>query len=64
MLFSDNVSLEDEIALKRYARERKLLLMGRIAARPSLTACRSAFANRWRAGEIGCIAGSGTGCSR
>src|SRR5207244_5037236 len=28
MLFSDNVALEDEIALKRYAKERNLLVMG------------------------------------
>jgi len=41
MLFSDNVPLEQEIKLKKFARSRGLLVMGRIAARRSLMACRS-----------------------
>ena len=61
MLFSDNVSLEDEIALKRYARERKLLLMGPDCGTAIIDGVPLGFANRVRAGEIGCIAGSGTG---
>ena len=43
MLFSDNVSLDDEIALKRYARSHELLVMGPDWARRSSAACRSAL---------------------
>ncbi len=32
MIFSDNVTLDDEIRLKRRARDKGLLVMGRIAA--------------------------------
>lgn len=38
MLFSDNVSLADELALKQLAHERGLLLMGPIVVRQSLMA--------------------------
>src|SRR5881296_2388038 len=50
MLFSDNVPVETEVALKRLALERGLLMMGRTAAPPSWTACRSASPTRCRAG--------------
>ncbi len=38
MLFSDNVSLDDELALKQLAHKKRLLMMGRTAAPPSSTA--------------------------
>ncbi len=41
MLFSDNVSVEDELALKQLAHEKGLLMTGRTAARRLLTARRS-----------------------
>jgi len=41
MLFSDNVPLEQEIKLKKFARSRGLLVMGPDCARRSLMACRS-----------------------
>ena len=37
MLFSDNVTVDEERELKTFAAERGLLVMGRIAARPSST---------------------------
>lgn len=37
MLFSDNVSLDDELALKQLAHEKGLLMMGRTAEPPLLT---------------------------
>lgn len=61
MVFSDNVSIEDEIALKAYARAHKLLLMGPDCGSAIIDGIPLGFANRVRAGEIGCIAASGTG---
>ncbi len=43
MLFSDNVSVEDELALKQLAHEKGLLMMGQTAARRLSTARRSAL---------------------
>ncbi|HWF61415.1 MAG TPA: hypothetical protein VN666_14035 [Nitrospira sp.] len=40
MLFSDNVDLKDEIALKRFAQERDLIVMGPDAELPLSTASR------------------------
>ena len=61
MLFSDNVSLEDEIALKRLARERELLVMGPDCGTAIINGVPLAFANVVRRGAIGCIGASGTG---
>ena len=61
MVFSDNVSLEDEIALKTYARAHKRLLMGPDCGSAIIDGVPLGFANRVRQGEIGCIAASGTG---
>ena len=61
MLFSDNVSIEDEVALKSYARRRKLFLMGPDCGTAIVDGMPLGFANRVREGEIGCIAASGTG---
>ena len=41
MIFSDNVSVEDEVAIKRYARSHGLWSWGRTAAPPSSTGFRS-----------------------
>jgi succinyl-CoA synthetase alpha subunit len=61
MLFSDNVVLEDEIALKRYARARDLLVMGPDCGTAIIGGVPLGFANVVRRGEIGAIAASGTG---
>ncbi len=61
MLFSDNVGLDDEIMLKRYARERDLLVMGPDCDSAIINGIPLGFANRVRRGEIGVVAASGTG---
>lgn len=61
MLFSDNVSLEDEIALKKKAIEKNLLLMGPDCGTAILNGVGLAFANQIKKGPIGIVAASGTG---
>jgi succinyl-CoA synthetase alpha subunit len=61
MLFSDNIPLADEIALKRLARERGLLVMGPDCGTAIINGVPLAFANVVRRGDIGCVAASGTG---
>ena len=61
MLFSDNVPLEDEIALKQYANERDLLVMGPDCGTAIIGGIPLAFANVVRRGSIGMVAASGTG---
>ncbi len=61
MLFSDNVTLEDEIALKRLAVERSLLLMGPDCGTAYLGGVPLGFANAVPRGRIGLVAASGTG---
>ncbi len=61
LLFSDNVSLEDEIALKRYATERGLLLMGPGAGTAILNGVALGFANAVPSGPVGIVSAAGTG---
>ena len=61
MLFSDNIALEDEVALKRFARERGLMVMGPDCGTAIIDGVPLAFANVVRRGSIGCVAASGTG---
>jgi FdrA protein len=61
MLFSDNVALDDEIALKRYAQAHELLVMGPDCGTAIIGGVPLGFANVVRRGEIGAIAASGTG---
>ena len=61
MLFSDNVTLENEIALKRLAGERGLLLMGPDCGTAYLNGVPLGFANVVPRGRIGLVAASGTG---
>jgi len=61
LLFSDNVSLEDEIALKKYAREHGLLLMGPGAGTTILNNVALGFANALPAGPVGVVSAAGTG---
>jgi FdrA protein len=60
-LYSDNVSLDDEIKLKQKARELGLLLMGPDCGTAVLNGVGLGFANRVRRGNIGIVAASGTG---
>ena len=60
-LYSDNVSLEDEIALKRIAREKGLLVMGPDCGTAIINGVGLGFANRVRRGPIGLVGASGTG---
>ena len=61
MIFSDNVALEQELALKRKARERGLLVMGPDCGTALINGVPLAFANAIPQGPIGAIAASGTG---
>jgi len=60
-LFSDNVSVEDEIALKKEARELGLLVMGPDCGTAMVDGIGLAFANKIRKGPIGIVAAAGTG---
>jgi succinyl-CoA synthetase alpha subunit len=61
LLFSDNVSLDDEIALKTYAREHGLLLMGPGAGTTILNGVALGFANVLPRGPVGIVSAAGTG---
>jgi FdrA protein len=61
LLFSDNVSLDDEIALKEYARDHGLLLMGPGAGTAILNGVALAFANVIPSGPVGIVSAAGTG---
>jgi len=61
MLFSDNVELKDEIALKRYAQVHDLIVMGPDCGTAIINGVPLAFANVVRRGTIGVVAASGTG---
>ena len=61
MIFSDNVSVEDEVRLKAMAEERGLLVMGPDCGTSVLRGVPLAFANVCRPGGIGIVGASGTG---
>ncbi|AEX86071.1 hypothetical protein XO10_08280 [Marinitoga sp. 1135] len=61
MLFSDNVSLEDEIKLKKYALKKGLLVMGPDCGTAIINGVPMAFSNVVNRGKIGIVAASGTG---
>jgi len=60
-LFSDNVPLEDELALKRMAAERGRLLMGPDCGTALVGGVGLGFANKVRRGSVGIVAAAGTG---
>jgi FdrA protein len=60
-LYSDNVSLDDETALKGTAAEKGLLVMGPDCGTAIVNGVGLGFANRVRRGPIGLVAASGTG---
>ncbi|MDR2161284.1 MAG: succinyl-CoA synthetase [Desulfovibrio sp.] len=61
MLFSDNMSLEDELELKQSAAARDLLLLGPDCGTAIIDGVALGLANIVRRGEIGIAAASGTG---
>lgn len=61
MLFSDNVSLEDELSLKQEGLERGLLMMGPDCGTAIINGVPLAFANQVPRGDIAIVGASGTG---
>jgi FdrA protein len=61
MLFSDNVAIDTEIELKRYAAERSLLMMGPDCGTAIIAGVPLGFANAVPRGRIGLAAASGAG---
>ena len=60
-LYSDNVSLEEEIELKKIGAEKGLLVMGPDCGTAIINGIGLGFANQVRRGSIGMVAASGTG---
>ncbi len=60
-LYSDNVPIDREVALKRKAREKGLFVMGPDCGTAVLGGVGFGFANRVRRGDIGLVGASGTG---
>src|SRR5262249_51406346 len=60
-LFSDNVSVQDETALKKLATDKGLLMMGPDAGTAIVNHVALGFANAVPAGPVGVVAASGTG---
>jgi len=61
MLFSDNVGVDQELAIKRHAEARGLLVMGPDCGTAIINGIPLGFANVVRRGSIGLVAASGTG---
>lgn len=61
LIYSDNVSLEEETALKERAAGQGLLVLGPDCGTAWIGGAGLAFANRVRRGKIGIVAASGTG---
>lgn len=64
MVFSDNVPVEHEVALKRVAAERGLLVMGPDCGTAVVDGVGLGFANVVRPGPVGLVAASGTGAQQ
>ena len=60
-LYSDNVSLDDEVRLKQLAESRGLMVLGPDCGTARIGGVGFGFANRVRPGKIGLVAASGTG---
>jgi FdrA protein len=64
MLFSDNVPVEQEVALKREAGDADLLVMGPDAGTAIVAGVGLGFANVVQPGAVGIVAASGTGAQQ
>lgn len=61
MMFSDNISIEDELKLKSFAHDKGLLMMGPDCGTAIINQKALCFANAVNQGHIGVIGASGTG---
>lgn len=61
LLFSDNISIEDEIMLKDLAISKNLLMMGADCGTAIINGVGLGFSNKVNRGNIGIVAASGTG---
>ena len=61
MLFSDNVSEQDELEVKTFARNKDLIVMGPDCGTAIINGIPLAFANVVKKGKIGAVGASGTG---
>ena len=61
MIFSDNMSIDEEVKLKQYAYDHQRLVMGPDCGTAVLSGVSLCFANEVRRGDIGIVAASGTG---
>ncbi|MEV4397387.1 acyl-CoA synthetase FdrA [Nonomuraea sp. NPDC049607] len=61
MVFSDNVPIDQEIEIKRFAEERDLLVMGPDCGTAIVDGLPLGFANVVRRGRVGVVGASGTG---
>ncbi|GHA76464.1 acyl-CoA synthetase FdrA [Streptomyces termitum] len=61
MMFSDNVAVEDEIALKNLAHDKGLFMMGPDCGTAIINNVALCFGNKVRPGSVGIVAASGTG---
>ncbi len=64
MVFSDNMPVEQEVALKRVAAEQGLLVMGPDCGTAVVGGLGLGFANVVQPGPVGLVAASGTGCQQ
>ncbi len=64
MVFSDNVPVDQEVALKRAAAERGVLVMGPDCGTAVVGGLGLGFANVVPPGPVGIVAASGTGCQQ
>jgi FdrA protein len=64
MVFSDNVPVQQEVALKRYAASGDLLVMGPDCGTAVVDGLGLGFANVVAPGPVGIVAASGTGCQQ
>ncbi|HYK33127.1 MAG TPA: FdrA family protein [Streptosporangiaceae bacterium] len=64
MIFSDNMPVEQEVALKEIAAERGLLVMGPDCGTAIVAGIGLGFANSVRQGPVGVVAASGTGAQQ
>ncbi|NBE50290.1 acyl-CoA synthetase FdrA [Streptomyces boluensis] len=61
LLFSDNVPVEEEVALKQLAHDKGLLMMGPDCGTAIINNVALCFGNAVRPGSVGVVAASGTG---
>ena len=61
MLYSDNISVEDELALKKRAHEKGLIVMGPDCGTSIINGIPLAFGNKVNNGPVGVVGASGTG---